>query len=74
MPSRRATALVGVVVAIAVVQIFVEDVLLFFGATGATGPTILSSPVVLIGVPFVLFLALAGILLGWAILESKSLR
>ena len=74
MVSRRGRVLVATVGLLAVAQIAYEDVLVFLGATGGAPPTVLDSPYVLVGVPLALFLAMAGILLGWAILTSKSLR
>lgn len=74
MASRRGTMLVAFVVVLAVVQIFVEDVLVFLGATGTDAPGFLNSPYVLVGVPMVLFLLIAGVLLGWAILSDDTLR
>lgn len=74
MKRSRGTALVVFVVLIAIVQIAIEDVLVFLGATGTGGPAFLRSPYVMVGVPMVLFLLLAGTLLGWAILTSTSLR
>ena len=62
----------GGVIALAVLQIVYEDVLVFLGATG--GGTPVSSPYVLVGIPLVIFLLLAGLLYGWAILGSDSLR
>lgn len=74
MASRRGTMLVAFVVVLAVVQILVEDVLVFLGATGTAAPGFLYSPYALVGVPMVLFLLLAGVLLGWAILSDETLR
>ena len=74
MASRRGKALVASVTLLAVAQIAYEDVLVFLGATGAAGPGVADSPYVLVGVPLVLFLALAGTLLGWAIATSETLR
>lgn len=67
MVRLRGAALVAVVVALAVAQIFVEDVIVFLGATGAVAPGVTGSPAVMIAVPFVLFLALAGALWAWAL-------
>lgn len=72
MPGRRGTMLVGGVVVLALVQVVYEDLLFFAGATGAAPVT--SSPYVLVGVPLVLFLLLAGLLYGWAITTSETLR
>jgi|GEM_PF-6718134 len=74
MPSRRATALVGFVVVVAAVQIVLEDVIIFFAATGSPGPQFLASPALLIALPFVLFLLLAGVLYAWAIGTDDTLR
>ena len=74
MASRRAQALVATVALLAVAQVVYEDVLVFLGATGTAGQGVTLPPHVLVGVPLVLFLALAGTLLGWAILTSDSLR
>lgn len=74
MQTGRATALVGFVVVVAVVQIALEDVVIFFAATGSPGPEVLGSPVLLIAVPFVLFLLLAGVLYAWAIGTDDTLR
>lgn len=67
MVRGRRTTLVAVVVAIAIAQIFVEDVIVFLEATGAVAPGVTDSPAVMIAVPFVLFLALAGVLWAWAL-------
>lgn len=64
--------MVGAVVALTLLQIVYEDVLVFLGATG--GRTFTNSPVVLVGVPLLIFVLLAGILLGWAILTDERLR
>jgi hypothetical protein len=71
MANRRATAMVVTVVALAIVQIVYEDVLVFLGATG--GRTFADSPFVLVGVPLLIFLLLASILFGWAILTDEEL-
>lgn len=65
--------MVGVVVAIAVVQVAVEDVVVFLGATRSGSP-LLGSPALMVGLPFVLFLLLAGVLYGWAIGTDDTLR
>ncbi len=67
MARLRGATLVGVVVAIAVAQILVEDAIVFLGATGAVAPGVTDSPLVMIAVPFVLFLLLAGVLWAWAL-------
>lgn len=67
MVRPRGTVLVAVVVCLAVAQIFVEDVIVFLGATGAVAPGVTDSPAVMIALPFVLFLALAGVLWAWAL-------
>jgi len=72
MPPRRATALVAAVVALAILQILYEDVLVFVGATGGSLGT--TSPALLVAVPLAIFLALAGLLYGWAILSDDTLR
>ena len=64
--------MVGAVVALALLQIVYEDVLVFLGATG--GRAFTSSPVLLVGVPLLIFVLLAGILFGWAILTDEGLR
>ena len=74
MPSRRAMTLVGFVVAIGVVQIALEDVIIFFAATGSPGLRFLGSPAIMIAFPFVLFLLLAGVLYTWAIGTDDTLR
>jgi len=68
----RATAFVGAAVLLAIAQIAYEDVLFFLGATGASAGGI--SPFVLVAIPLLLFLLLAGLLFGWAILTDDSLR
>lgn len=68
----RATAFVGVAVVLAVAQVVYEDVLFFLGATGTSAGTL--APWVLVTVPLLLFLLLAGLLFGWAILTDDSLR
>ena len=73
MPSMRARVLISFVVVIAVVQIALEDVIIFFGATGRES-TVLDSPLLMIALPFVLFLLLAGGLYGWAIGTDETLR
>lgn len=67
MVRSRGTALVAVVVGLAIAQIFVEDVIVFLGATGAVAPGVTDSPYVMIAVPFVLFLVLVGVLWAWAL-------
>lgn len=67
MARPRSAVLVGVIVALAVAQILVEDVIVFLGATGTGGSGALNSPVLLVGVPFVLFLLLAGVVWAWAL-------
>jgi len=65
-------AMVAAVVALAVIQIAYEDVLVFLGATSGGSASL--PPMVLVGVPLVLFVLLAGVLLGWAILTDEGLR
>lgn len=67
MASSRAKVLVGTVVALAVVQVFVEDVLVFVGATG--GGTGAVPPLVYVVVPGAISLLLVGLLLGWGLLS-----
>ena len=67
MARLRGPTLVGVVVALAAAQVLVEDVIVFLGATGAVAPGVTDSPAVMIAVPFVLFLLLAGTLWAWAL-------
>lgn len=67
MARSRGTALVAVVVALAVAGILVEDVIVFLGATGTQPPGVLDSPFVLVVLPFVLFLLLAGVVWAWAL-------
>lgn len=67
MARPRGAVLVGVVVTLAVAQILVEDIILFLGATGTGGLGVLDSPVLLVGLPFVLFLLLAGVVWAWAL-------
>lgn len=74
MKRSRGTALVAFVIVLAIAQIAVEDILVFLGATGTAAPAVLRSPSVMVGIPMVLFLVLAGTLLGWAILTSTTLR
>ena len=64
--------MVGAVVALALLQIVYEDVLVFLGATGS--PAFTNSPIVLVGIPLLIFVLLAGILFGWAILTDEGLR
>lgn len=67
MARPQGTALVAIVVGLAIAQIFVEDVIVFLGATGAVAPGVTDSPAVMIAVPFVLFLALVAVLWAWAL-------
>lgn len=67
MAQPRGVALVAVVVALALAQILVEDAIVFLGATGAVAPGVTDSPYVMIAVPYVLFLLLAGVLWAWAL-------
>jgi hypothetical protein len=69
---RRGTIQVGGVLVITVIQIAYEDVLVYLGATG--GPTPVRSPFVLVAIPLLIFWLLAGLLFGWAILGSDTLR
>lgn len=66
MANRRGKALVSFVVFIAVVQIAVEDVVVFLDATGAVGSVVPDSMYVYVGVPFISFLLLAAALFAWA--------
>lgn len=67
MARSRGTTLVAVVVALAVAGILIEDAIVFLGATGGRPPGALNSPFVLVVLPFVLFLLLAGVVWAWAL-------
>lgn len=70
MVSRR--ALVGVVLALAVVQVLFEDALVFVGATG--GDTGSIPPVVYVAVPGAISLLLFVVLFGSALVASDRTR
>lgn len=74
MTSRRATALVSFIAVVAIAQVIVEDVIVFLGATGAADPGVLTSPLLLIGLPFVLFLLVAGAVFAWALTGETTRR
>lgn len=67
MASRRTRVLLAVVVGLAVAQVFVEDLIVFLGATDTPGPAILGSPLALVFIPFALFLLLVGTVFAWAL-------
>lgn len=64
--------LISIVVALAVAQIVVEDVIVFLGATGTAGPAVLRSPFVMVAIPFVIFLLLVGTLFAWALTSGDE--
>lgn len=69
MASDRAKVLGGAVVALALVQVFVEDVLVFLGATGGAPGSI--PPLVYVVIPAAISLLLVVVLLGWALFSAE---
>ena len=61
------------VVTMGLIQIFLEDILLFFGTTGAGVPEFLNSPLVLVAVPLGFSLVLLGVLLAAALRSEGRL-
>lgn len=57
----------------ALIQIFLEDVLLFSGTTGAGVPGLLDTPLVLVAVPLGFSLVLFGVLLAAALRSEGGL-
>lgn len=63
MVSRRGKILVAFVAVMAVLQILLEDALLFIGTTGATVPMFSDSPLLLVAIPLGFSILLFGVLL-----------
>ncbi|MFB6354099.1 MAG: hypothetical protein ABEJ92_08445 [Halobacteriales archaeon] len=72
MANRRLQAVVFLVVVLGLLQIFVEDVILFLGATGAGPVGLLDGPYLTMAVPLAISLLLAAVLVGGAILHTDS--
>lgn len=74
MPSKR-LKMVGVfVVTMGFLQIFFEDVMMYFATTG-TGPSaVVSSPYVMVGIPLLISVSLLAVLVGGALVSSEPLR
>lgn len=73
MPTRRLQAVAALVFALGLLQIFVEDVIVFFGATRTGSGGLLASRYFTMGVPLVISLLLVAILIGGAIVHADSL-
>lgn len=71
MVSARTRLVVGAVVGLAIVQTAFEDLVVF---TAATGQGQVGPPVVLIGVPLLLSIALILLTIGVAIRHDDTLR
>lgn len=70
----RAKVLVLFVGVMAVAQILLEDILLFFGTAGTGVPAVLDSPIVLVTVPLAFSLLLLGVLLAAALRSQGGFR
>ena len=66
MLSARGKVLVSFVAVMAVVQVLLEDILLFLGTTGAGVPMLSNSPLLLVALPLAFSLLLFGVLLAAA--------
>lgn len=73
MRAPRFRTVVAFVVIMGLVQLFYEDVLVFFGAT-TTGRGTSLPKVVLIAVPLTISVSLLGVLLWWAMFETRAFR
>lgn len=67
MTRPRGSVLVAVVAALSVTQILFEELIVFLDTTEAIAPNTLESPHLMVGLPFVLFLLLAGVVWAWAL-------
>lgn len=73
MAPHRLKAVAAFVVALGLVQVLVEDVLVFMGATGVAPAWLASSRYVFLGVPMVVATLLIVVLIGGAILTADDL-
>jgi len=74
MTSFRMKTVAVFVVAMALLQIFFEDIIMFFATTRSGPPLIMNSPYVMVGIPFAISLSLLAVLIGGAIIHSETLR
>ncbi|MFB6254029.1 MAG: hypothetical protein ABEI06_05420 [Halobacteriaceae archaeon] len=74
MVSLRIKALVVFVFIMAFLQIFIEDVLIFIGTTNVVSPQILNSPLVMMIIPLTFATILFVVLVGGALLSSRSIE
>lgn len=74
MMGRRLQAIVAFVIVVAVVQIALEDLIVFLGATSTGGPAALPARYLLLSIPLTLMTVLFVVLVGSAILSSDPFR
>ncbi|MFB6187914.1 MAG: hypothetical protein ABEI86_13760 [Halobacteriaceae archaeon] len=74
MVSLRIKALVVFVFIMAFLQIFIEDVLIFIGTTNVVSPQLLNSPLVMMIIPLTFATILFVVLVGGALLSSRSIE
>lgn len=74
MTNSRPKALVGVVLALALIQVTFENLVVFLGATGQGLSGALASPYVLAGIPLFISLVLLCVLVGAAIRSGDVMR
>lgn len=74
MTTERMKAAVVFVAVMALLQIFFEDIMMFFAITRSGPPGLLNSPYVMVGVPLVISLSLLAVLVGGALIRSETLR
>jgi len=72
VPSREFKLVAAVVVAIAVLQIAIEDLLMFLATTGSGVPAWLSSPLVMVAIPMTLMLVLFAVLFGAVLFSDRE--
>lgn len=73
MAPHRLKAVAAFVVALGLIQVLVEDVLVFLGATGMAPAGLASSRHVMLGIPLAIALLLVVVLIGGAILTADDL-
>lgn len=74
MTTRGLKAIAGFVVLMAVIQIFFEDIMMFFATTGSGPPAMMNSPYVMVGIPLAISLTLLLVLIGGALIKADTLR
>lgn len=74
MTDRHLEAVVVFVAAMGLLQIFYEDIIMFFATTQSGPAGVLNSPYVMIGIPLVISSLLILVLVGGPIVRSNTLR